>query len=416
MDAPLVTEDLFTSAALADPYPVYERLRAKGSVHLLRRQQLYLVVRHSEILRVLDDPGTFSSNLVGLLHAEGGDVGFADAGGPAVDVLATADPPVHTGHRRIVRPPLRRASVDELGELIDDLLAPRVAALASAGGGDWMADVATPLPVLVIGHILGLPADHAEKLSAWSDAAVELLSGLASPERMGELVSTMSEFMGYLRHHLDQAGATGGVLDTVAVEVADGALTREEAVVMLVQLVTAGAESTTSLIGSAARLLAADPDMQHRLRADPALIEPFIDESLRLESPFRGHFRVTTQVTELGGFQLPRGARLMLLWGSANRDPAAFEDPATLDIDRHATKAHTGFGRGIHFCLGAHLARLEACRALHALLNATDRIAPTPGADADYVPSLFVRRLAHLHLDLDTPKDGRGGGLACPAR
>ncbi|MGW1996274.1 cytochrome P450 [Embleya sp. NPDC001921] len=150
-------------------------------------------------------------------------------------------------------------------------------------------------------------------------------------------------------------------------------------------------------------MLAADARLQERVRADDALVAALVEEAVRLESPFRGHFRVTTRATELGGVHLPEGARLMLLWGAANRDAAAFPRPDTLDLDRPAAKAHTSFGRGIHFCVGAHLARLETTVALRALPAATDHIAPAPDSEPTYVPSTFVRRLAHLPLTL-TPR------------
>lgn len=406
MHAPTVTEDLFTPAALEDPYPVYDRLRAAGAVHHLPEQDLYLVVRHAEIRRALDDPATFSSNLVGVLQAGAAGVGFIDAGGAgAVDVLATADSPIHTGQRRIVQKPFSRPNIARLRDHIDALLAPRVGKLVADGGGDWMAAVATPLPMLMIGHILGLPAADADQLAAWSDAGVELLSGVAPAARLQELTGTIVEFAAYLhqRLHAARSAPAGGLIDVINVAVAAGELSDDEATTMMVQLVTAGTESTTSLIGSAARLLATDAALQQRLRRDRSLIDAFVEEVLRLESPFRSHFRVTTRAAELGGIDLRPGARLMLLWGAANRDRAAFDQPATLDVDRRTVKSHAGFGRGIHFCIGAHLARLEAGRALHTLIEAGDHIALAAGPPPRHVPSLFVRRLAELPLQLLHP-------------
>lgn len=400
--APVLTEDLFAPGVLDDPYPLYERLRAEGPVHLLPALGLHLVVRHAQVLEALDDPATYSSNLVGLLYAGEDGVALLDTGGPdsGTDVLATADPPAHTAHRRIVRSTFSRRAVGELRADIEEIVEPRVRALVEAGGGDWMGSVAIPLPVLLIGRILGLPDGDADRLTAWSDAGVELLSGLADGDRMGELAVEIFGFMAYLREHLERARreSTGSLTDLVADAWADGVLSADEATSMLLQLVTAGSESTASLIGSATRLLAQDAGLQGRVRADDGLIEALVEEAVRLESPFRGHFRVTTRDTELGGVHLPEGARLMLLWGAANRDATAFGDPGSLNLDRPAARSHTSFGRGIHFCVGAHLARLEATIALRTLLAATDHVAVARDGEPAYVPSMFVRRLATLPL------------------
>jgi cytochrome P450 len=170
-------------------------------------------------------------------------------------------------------------------------------------------------------------------------------------------------------------------------------LTRDEAMSLVLQLIAAGTESTTSLLGSAVRMLAADPDLQSRLRTDPALTDDLIEETLRLESPFRGHFRVATRNATLAGTPIPAGSRLMLLWGAANRDPLQFDEPEQLDLSRPGIKNHLGFGRGIHFCLGAHLARLEAQRAIGLLMERTAGIRLAADHRDHYHPSLLIRRL-----------------------
>ncbi|MEU9019842.1 cytochrome P450 [Actinomadura sp. NPDC048394] len=398
MRAPLVGEDLFSPESLADPYPAYARLRERGPVHLLPQLGLHLVVRHAQVLQALDDPATFSSNLAGLLSAGTGGPELMDMSGAAVDVLATADPPVHTTQRAAMAPLFARRTVAGLTDRIQDLLLPRVAALAQQGGGDWMGQVAAPVPVLMISAILGLPEADADRITAWSDAAIELLGGLAGPERLGLIAIEILDFMRYLDEQLAAAATrpSGGLLDVLA---ADETLTRDERVAMALQLVTAGSESTASLIGATAHALATDPALADRLREHPDQIPEFVEETLRLESPFRGHFRVTTRDTTLGGVHLPAGSRLMLLWGAANHDPDAYPDPTALDLHRPAIKSHTAFGRGIHFCIGAHLARLEAVLAVQALLAHGPFHLTAP---AQHVPSLMVRRLAHLNLAFTT--------------
>jgi len=165
-------------------------------------------------------------------------------------------------------------------------------------------------------------------------------------------------------------------------------------------LAGAGGESTSSLTGSAVRILAEQADLQTRLRNDPSLIEAFVEEVVRLESSFRGHYRAVKRDTSLGGVPLPRGSRVYLLWSAANRDPELYDRPDEVDLHRKNPRDHLGFGKGIHFCVGARLARLEARVILEELLARTDSFELDPECPPEYVPSIFVRRHAHLTLQL----------------
>ncbi|MGA6206104.1 cytochrome P450 [Nocardia testacea] len=390
--------DLFSPAVLEDPYPVLDRLRAAGDVHFLPGQQMYVVLGFDAIRTVLADPQTYSSNLVAVLSAASGSAAVSVTAG-AVDVLATADPPIHTEQRALVMPRFSPRSVAELTTMINAATRPAVTELVAAGGGDWMARVAHRVPVQVIGQLLGLPDSDHEQLARWSDAAIDMVSGVATPDRAGQAALEVLQFVQYLGEQLDSArpGEEAGALGTVAAAVAARAMTRDQAAILLVQLVTAGAESTTSLLGTAVRLLAEDRELQDRLRADRGRVDALVEEAVRIESPFRGHFRVTTTSTRLAGIELEAGARLMLMWGASNRDPRIFDQPDRVDLDRAQPTRHHSFGRGIHFCLGAHLARKETAQAVHALLDATGNVT-LRGPEPTYVPSLIVRRLAHLNL------------------
>jgi cytochrome P450 len=147
-------------------------------------------------------------------------------------------------------------------------------------------------------------------------------------------------------------------------------------------------------------LLLGDPALEARLRADPALLEPFIEETLRLESPFHGHFRLVRCDTDVAGTRLPEGSRVMLLWGAANRDGDEFANPDAIDLERRNLKSHLGFGLGIHHCIGASLARLETRVALETLLART-RAVRRADAKIAHVPSLFVRSLQALPIELE---------------
>jgi cytochrome P450 family 144 len=166
-------------------------------------------------------------------------------------------------------------------------------------------------------------------------------------------------------------------------------------------LLSAGGESTTSLIGNAARILAEHPDLQDQLRRDPELVPNFVEEVLRLESPFRMQMRSVVKATSCNGIDVPAGSTVMLFYSSANRDPAQYADPDEINLDRRSPRVHLAFGRGIHFCVGAHLARLEAHLVLEALLSRTKSIRMDPDQQPIRVQSLMARRHQQLPLNVN---------------
>ena len=186
--------------------------------------------------------------------------------------------------------------------------------------------------------------------------------------------------------------------DRLARAVHAGQLPHRHALGILAVLLGAGIESTASLIGNAARLLAERPELAAQLRREPGLVPAFVEEAVRLESPFRFHYRAVARDCELGGVPLRVGHRLMLSWASANRDEAVFERPDEIDLHRRFPRHHMAFGRGIHFCVGAPLARLETRVVLEELLDRSSRIELDPDRPPRYAPSLFVRRPASLAL------------------
>ncbi len=337
--------------------------------------------------------------------------------GAAADVLATADDPEHALHRHLVATAFttrRIAGLEpEIRRLVGRFLEPGLA----VGRLEWMGSVAMPLPIAVIGGLLDVPVEDLTRLQRWSDAGVEVLGGVASPERMLECSWLIADWTAYHLAQLvaakraltgapngtagtgDGDGDGDGVLAVLARAATDGQITDHEAASILGQLLVAGSESTSSLMGSAAALLARDVDLQDRLRADPALIPPFVEETLRLEAPFRGHYRQVLRDTELGGVPLHCGDRLFILWSSANRDPSVFERPDEPVLDRESLRQHLSFGLGLHYCIGAPLARLEARVAIERLLASTRRF--TAVAEPDHIPNLMVRRVRALALDVE---------------
>ncbi|MCW1822399.1 cytochrome [Mycolicibacterium conceptionense] len=398
----LLAHELFEPACLQDPYPLYDRLRTQAPVAQVGDSPFFVVTAFDAVIEATARPDDFSSNLTATMWSQpDGTVSAFGMGEPGADihVLATADDPVHAAHRKLVLPRMAAKRIAELepfiATLADDLLA------GARGELEWMSIVADRLPMLVVARLLGLPAADVDQLVNWAYASTQLLDGLVDADQLTASGIAAVELGGYLTERFGAALANPGpdLLGDLAAYSEAERVSRDAAVFMLIQLVGAGAESTASLIGSAVLILSRRPDLAERLRCEPALIGPFLEEVLRFESPFRGHYRHVPADTELAGVAVPADSHLLLLWGAANRDEALFEAPNEFRLERPNIKNHVAFGKGGHFCLGAALARLEARIVIGALLS-TGRTIRSAG-DAEWQPSLLVRRLRQLPLSVE---------------
>jgi cytochrome P450 len=391
----------FGPESLQDPYPLYERMRAVGTVHRIGGSDFYAVCGWDAVNDVISRPEDFSSNLTATMTytAEGAVRAFEmdPLGGPT-HVLATADDPAHAIHRKLLIRQLAavriRAMERFVGETADRLWSEGLC----DGRIEWMGAMANRLPMMVVAELIGVPGTDTAQLVKWGYAATQLLEGLVSEEQLAAAGVAVMELSGYINDQFDRAAADpqDNLLGDLATAYAAGEVDQITAQAMMVILFAAGGESTASLLGSAAWMLAQRPDIQQQLRENPELLTAFIEETLRYEPPFRGHYRHVRNDTTLGGVDLPADSRLLLLWGAANRDPAHFETPGEFRIDRSEVKGHISFGRGAHFCVGAALARLEAVIVLRLLLDRTSEIRATEVGR--WLPSILVRRLESLEL------------------
>lgn len=401
--------DRYAPDTLEDPYPFYTALRRESPVHRDPRTGSFWVSRYEDLHGVVMEPEKYSSNLVAVLFArdESGTqtVPLGSDGPRPVDVLATVDAPSHTRQRKLINPafaPRRVAALEPaLREFAQELLEP----LARRGHGEWMSEFARPFTLTLITELLGLPRADIPPLRRWSDDGSSILSGVNSASDRARFGRSLTQFNRYLAARFEDAKQSPreDVLGTLveASMSSDGALTTEEVVAILVQLVSAGNESTASLIGSATRLLLEQPQLEARLRRDFSLIPSFIDETLRLETPFQGHYRIVQSETKLADVLLPAGSQLMLLWASGNRDEDAFPNAHEIHLEREKRNAQFGFGMGIHHCIGAALARLEARVALESLLGSTRAMRLSPGHRVRHKPNAHKRQLEALPLDLE---------------
>jgi cytochrome P450 family 144 len=391
----------FGYESLQDPYPLYERMRATGPVHRISDSQFYAVCGWHAVNDAIGRPEDFSSNLTATMtYTADGLVKPFDMdplGGPT-HVLATADDPAHAAHRKLL---VRHLAARRIRAL-EQFAAQTAERLWSDGLRDgrieWMGAVANRLPMMLVAQLIGVPDTDVAQLVNWGYAATQLLEGLVGQDQLVAAGVAVMELSGYITERFREAAADpqDNLLGELATACASGELDMVSAQVMMVTLFAAGGESTASLLGSAAWILAQLPDIQQQVRENPALLGPFIEETLRYEPPFRGHYRHVRNDTTLGGVHLPADSHLLLLWGAANRDPDHFETPGKFRLDRAGAKDHIGFGKGAHFCVGAALARLEAQIVLRMLL---DRTSVIEAADVGpWLPSILVRRLERLEL------------------
>ena len=398
--------DVLDVNLLAEPYAFYRRLREEAPVWRVPGVDLFLVSTWDGVAEATGQVEDLSSNLSTLVvRGRDGQPELFDTSvlGPGTTTLATSDPPAHTVHRKAVFPELVADRMVLLEPAIEASVDERLAALRMQGSVEWTSAVANPVPIIAMALAIGFPPEDHPLLLPWAFDGTDLLAGTRTLEEMGPLFAAADAGRGYVSARLDGALAAPGddVIGAIARAVTTGTLTRDEAIGTLIVLLGAAGESTASLLGNAVRILAEDAGLQARLRADRSLVPAFVEEAVRLESPFRGHYRQARRDTEVAGATIPAGATVYLLWAAANRDPKEFDRPDEVMLDRHAPRHHLGFGRGVHFCVGAPLARLEANIALGMLLDRTSNFRLDPSRPSAWAYSVFVRRHERLHLAVD---------------
>jgi cytochrome P450 len=370
-------------SAIADalrrnPFRAYAAMRRFAPVFHDTRHRLWMVFDFESVKRALHDPETFSSRA-------------GPPGGGPLDWLIFQDPPLHTKLRGIIMRTFTPRAIAGLEPRIDALCTELLDAALAAGGMDVARDFAIPLPLLVIAEMLGVPATDREPLKRWSAAILGLSGTIAGGETAARAVTAFREAKTDMRPYVlrwleeRRAHPKDDLLTRLVEAEVDGERLSEEDILGFFQLLLlAGSETTTNLIGSAVLALAEHPAELARLRSDIGLLPKAIEEVLRFRSPVQMAFRQTRKEVAIHGKTIPEGALVLAVIGAANRDPRQFKDPRRFDIARDPN-GHVAFGHGIHFCIGAALARLEARVALTRFLERVPRFAlagrwePRPG-------------------------------------
>jgi cytochrome P450 len=406
--------DPLDPATLQCPHAWYAGLRETAPVHFVESRGLWFVTSRELVYEALRHPELFSSRFGRPQSAAPPEVAHRVAaiesqGWPYVPTLLTEDPPEHNRYRRLVSRAFTARYVQQLGPAIEDIVAALLDAVLAREEVEFVSEFAAPLPLTVIARVLGVPEERQADFKRWSDEITLTIGGNVDAERHVARARQVLAFQQYFAAELEQRRRqpaddllTGLVHAHVSSSGADDApLSTAACLAIVTQLLVAGNETTTKLLTGTMHLLAGEPSWWKWLQADPASrAGRLAEEALRYLSPVQGMFRVLTSPTTLGGVQLPAGARVVLSFAAANRDEAAFAEAETFNPDRPNAADHLAFGQGVHYCLGAPLARLETAIALRQIACRASSVALAPGNDLRYQPSFLLRGLERLQLRL----------------
>jgi cytochrome P450 len=388
--------DLFSPETLADPYPAYRAMRERGRVQRTAAGH-WIVTGYEEVTRLLID------QRFGEAAGRGGRIRLSrtQREGPhqllgRVDTMLSQDPPEHTRLRRLVSNAFTPRSMQRMRPRVQQIVNGLLDGLAGRAAFDLVSEISWPLPVIVIAEMLGIPREDRERFKRWSDAMVATIGGdyssLDEARRSNEeLVEYVSRVIGERR----KEPRDDLISRLVAAEESGQRLTEDEMLGTVALLLVAGNETTTHLISNGMLILLRNPDEMARLRTDPSLLPSAVDEMLRYTGPVHTTRRTAKVDVTLGGGEIRRGDVVIGVLAAANRDPDRYPDPDRFDVGRNPTD-HLAFGDGIHFCLGAALARLEGQVAIGSLLKQFPELRRID--EPEWGGNFAIRGLAHLRL------------------
>ena len=389
--------DRFSAENLADPYPLFRRLREEQPVYFAEDFGVWVVSRYDDVRQVLMDPTRFSSAFqvrTPHLPAPGVPEILAE-GHPEVPALLNDDPPAHRRTRDLVAKTFSVRRITGLRPRIAGIVAELLDAIEPRGQADLVAELATPLPLRVICELIGFPRQDAPRIGAWTEQLALLTSYGATADQQRAAARESVELERYLAAAVADRRAAGRddlLTDLIRIR-ADGAapLTDAEIVSLLIMLVLAGHETTANLIASALVWVLHRPELWSAAGNDPDLVAAVVEETLRIDAPVQGMYRRAVFDVQISGVTIPAGAQVFALLAAANRDEAAFERPDEFDPARRDKERHLSFGRGIHFCIGAGLARMESQIALCMLRERMPGLRLDAGFRVPYLPDLRHR-------------------------
>ncbi|MFJ9564645.1 cytochrome P450 [Streptomyces fuscichromogenes] len=385
---------------LADPYPSYAELRARGRVQYFERTDQWLVAHHADVSALLRDRRLGRTYQHRFTHEDFGRTAPAPEHEPFHTLndhgMLDLEPPDHTRIRRLVSKAFTPRTVERLKPYVSRLAGELVDGLVRDGGGDLLTDVAEPLPVAVIAEMLGIPEADRAPLRPWSADICGMYELSPSEDTAAKAVRASVEFSDYLRELIaERRKEPGDDLISGLIEAHDEGdrLTEQEMISTAVLLLNAGHEATVNATVNGWYALFRNPAQLAALRADHSLVPTAIEELMRYDTPLQLFERWVLDDIEIDGTTIPRGAEIAMLFGSANHDPDVFHDPDALDLTRR-DNPHISFSAGIHYCIGAPLARIELAASMTALLERAPTL--SLAAEPKRKPNFVIRGLEGL--------------------
>ncbi len=382
---------------LHDPYPTYRRLRAEAPVFFHAPWRRWIVTRHADVSALLRDRRLGRVDPNATCTGTGGESAFERIQRGS---LLEIEPPAHSRIRAVVHEAFTPKHVRALSGRIDALTARLAAELEDAPGreADLLRSFAEPLPVTVIAELLGIPAEARDRLLPWSKAIIGMFEPERTPAAEAAAQRAAAEFSDYVRAllpHKRRAPAEDLLSRMVAVHDADPArLSEDELVANAILFLDAGHEAVVNVLGNGFLALLRHPAQLARVRTDPGFVPSAVEEMMRYDTPLQFFERLFLEDVRLGPHAFARGDRVCLYYGSANRDEDVFDEAATFDVGR-SPNPHIAFGLGLHYCIGAPLARLELASAVHALLRRFPRLELRTSTPR-YLPKNVFRYLESL--------------------
>jgi len=409
-----VEVNFFDPATNNCPYPAYATLRDEAPVWKDPRTGMFVITRYEDVKAILVDTARYPSRRKGrqrgtpetLARAEAIRSLYSERGWVPAPTLAARDDPEHKQMRALFDHAFRPSRIKELDGLVTEVAHRLIDSFAAEGRCDWVSEFAVPLPLIVIGRQMGAPEEDIWRIKAWTDAWVQRLGMMQTPEEERWSVEMEIEAQHYfqaifdrLRRHPD--GSLISDLVNTPVPGWDRPLTDEELhAEMMADTFVGGSETSTNALSAGVMLLVEHPGIWDRLQADPAgSIPAFVEEVLRLEGPVQGLFRTAEHDLELHGVHIPEGSLINIRFAAANRDERRFDRADQIDLDRPGPRSHLAFGFGTHHCLGAPLARRELTIGFTALVERLDHLAyADPDPVLTHQPNYCLRALQSLPI------------------
>ncbi|MBI3213376.1 MAG: cytochrome P450 [Mycobacterium sp.] len=385
---PTYRADIYSAAAIVDPYPHYERLRALGPVVWLSKQRVYALPRYAECKAALRDDKTFASGSGVALNV------FTNRMSRGTTLNSDGDE--HDKRRKLVAHRLTPKALRKISDAVTAQAEHVVDAAVAQGSIDGVRDVATALPLSIVPDFVGWPREGRDNLIDWAGATFDFL-GPANKRSIAAIPASLQMLRFTRRVVRERSVLEGSMGHDVMAAVDAGTLDKSEVPPLMIDYLAPSLDTTISAIASALYLFATHPEQWQAIRDDPSLIPNAVNEVVRIESPLRAFSRRVTTDVEVAGTTLPKGARVLVIYASANRDALQWTDPDTFDVHRDAT-SQLGFGHGTHGCAGQGLARMETQAILTALAARVEHIRCT--GEPTWALNNIIHRFERLPLEL----------------